>query len=101
MQNNVINIGITSLYWSQPLSAVFACKTATFGAESQVSMFPTHDLSFCAYSRACLASDLLVSMGPTPHLWFLHAKQRLLDQNYKFLCVPDLTYRLVQSNRRD
>ena len=66
MQNNVINIRITSVYGSQPSSVDFACKTATFGPELQVSM------------------------GPSPHLWFLHAKQRLLDQNYKSLLVPAL-----------
>ena len=31
-------------------------------------------------------------MGPSPHLWFLGGKQRLLDQNYKSLCFPDLDY---------
>ena len=31
-------------------------------------------------------------MGRSPYLWYLHAKQRLLDQNYKSLLVPDLTY---------
>ena len=31
-------------------------------------------------------------MGPSPHLWFLHAKQQLWDQNYSSLWVPDLTY---------
>ena len=31
-------------------------------------------------------------MGPSPHLWFLHEKQRLLDQNYKSVLVPDLSY---------
>ena len=40
-------------------------------------------------------------MCPSPHLWFLHAKQRILDQNYKSLWVPDLTSPLVQSKRRD
>ena len=65
MQNNMINIRITSVYGSQPSSVDFACKTATFGPELQVSM------------------------GPNPHLCFLHAKQRLLDQNYKSLWVPD------------
>ena len=34
-------------------------------------MGPRHDLSFCACSTACLASELLVSMGPRPHLWIL------------------------------
>ena len=34
-------------------------------------------LWFSAYRTACLALELLVSMGPSLHLWFLHAKQRL------------------------
>ena len=29
-------------------------------------------------------------MGPSPPLWILHAKQRLLDKNYKSLWLPDL-----------
>ena len=53
-------------------------------------MGPRHDLSFCACNTAWLAPELLVSMGPNPYLWFLHAKRRLLEQNYKYLCVPDL-----------
>ena len=66
MYNSVLNIGITSLYGSQPSSVVFAFKTAW------------------------LESELLVSMRPSPYLWFLHAKQRLLDQTYKSVWVPDL-----------
>ena len=31
-------------------------------------------------------------MGTSPHLWLLYEKQRLYDQNYKSLWVPDLTY---------
>ena len=38
MYNIVPSIRITTLYWSQPSSVVFACKTATFGPELQVSM---------------------------------------------------------------
>ena len=53
-------------------------------------MGPRHHLSFCACNTAWLASEILVSMGPNPYLWFLHAKQRLLEQNYKYLCVPAL-----------
>ena len=53
MQNNVISIRITSLYWSEPSLVVFACKTAT------------------------LEPELPISMGPSPHLWFLHAKLQL------------------------
>ena len=36
-------------------------------------------------------------MGPSPHLWFLHAKLRLYDQNYKSLLVPHLIYGFLHS----
>ena len=48
-------------------------------------MEPRPHLSFCASKIAWLASELLVSIGPSPYLWFLHAKQRVLEQNYKSL----------------
>ena len=40
-------------------------------------------------------------MGPSPHLLFLQAKQRLLDQNYKSLWAPDLTCRFMHAKQRD
>ena len=64
-------------------------------------MGPRYDRSFCACTTACLASDLLVRMGPCPHLLFLIAKQRRLVQNYKSLWVPDLTCRFVHAKQRD
>ena len=48
-----------------------------------------------------LATDLQVSMGPSPHLRFFQAKQRLLDQIYKFLWVPELTCYFVRAKQRD
>ena len=51
-------------------------------------MGPRHDLSFCAGTTACLESELRVSMGPRPLLWFLISKQRILVQNYKSLWFP-------------
>ena len=94
-QYGVIRTRITCLYGSQHLSVILTCKTATFGAELQVFMGPSHDLSFCAYKTAWLASELLVSMSPISHVWFLDAKQRLLDRNNKSLWVPDITCRCV------
>ena len=44
-QNNVIIIRNTCLYGTQPSSVVFACKTANFGWELQVSMGPRLRLS--------------------------------------------------------
>ena len=64
-------------------------------------MGPRHDLSFCACTTACLPSESLVSIGSRPHLWFMHAKQRLLEQNYKSLWVPVLTCCFVQEKQRD
>ena len=71
MQYSVISTRITCLYGSQPSSVVFACKTAW------------------------LASESLVSMGPSPHVWFLDAKQRLFDRYNKSLWVPDITCNFV------
>ena len=75
MQNSVPSIRNTSLHGSQPSRVVFGCKTAHFGPEFQVSM------------------------GPSPHLRFLHTKQRGLAQNYKSLWVSDLTCPFVQSKQ--
>ena len=77
IQNSAFGTRIASLYGSHPSSVVFTFKTAT------------------------LAPELQVSMGPSPHLWFLHGKQRLLDQNYKCLWVPDLTCRFVHAKQCD
>ena len=53
IQNGNFSTRIASLYGSQPSFVAFACKTATLGPELQVFM------------------------GPSLHLWFFHAKQRL------------------------
>ena len=79
MQNSAISTRISSLYGSLPSSVAFDCKTATVGSEIQVSMGPRHRLSLFACNTVWLVPELLVSMSPSPHLWFLHAKQRLLD----------------------
>ena len=80
MQNSVPIIRNTSLHGSQPSRVVFRCKTATYWPEKQVSMGPRLDLSFCTCTTMRLAPELLGSMGLSPHLWVLHAKQQLLDQ---------------------
>ena len=70
MQNNVISIRITSLYWDQPSFVVFVCKTATLVPELQVSMRHRLHQWIFAFKTATLAPELRVSMGPSPHLWF-------------------------------
>ena len=39
-------------------------------------MVPIPHLFFLAFKTETLAPELLVSMGPRPHLSFVHAKQR-------------------------
>ena len=57
-----------------------------------------NDLSFRACTTACLASEILVSMGPSPHLWFFHSKQPLLDQTYKSRSVQTSPVVLCMQN---
>ena len=77
LQNSLISFRITSLCGSHTSPVVFACNTAW------------------------LTSELLVSMGPCSHLWFLHARQRILDQKYQSLWVPHLTCHFVHAKQRD
>ena len=97
IQNSDFSTKIASLYWSQPSSVVLCITTATLWPELIVSIGPR--LCF-ACKTTWLASELLVSMGPSPHLWFLHSKQRLLDQNYKSLLVPDFACWFVNAKQR-
>ena len=54
IQNNVISGRITSLYGSQASSVVFALKTAHLVSELEVSMGPSPHLWFCAFTTATL-----------------------------------------------
>ena len=101
MQNSDFITWITSFYGSQPSSEDFPCKPETFGPKLHDSMGPRTHLWFSAYKTACLASEILVSMGPSPQLRFLHAKQRVFDTNNKSLRVPDISCRFVQAIQRN
>ena len=96
MQKNVINIRITSVYGSQPSSVDFACKTATFGQELQVSKGPSLHLRFLHAKHRLL--DLIYKSLWVPDFtcWFLNAKQRLLDQNFKSRWCPAIICGFVQ-----
>ena len=101
LQNRVPSIRLTRLCESQPSSVVFERRTESFGPELKDPMSPRSHLSFCAFKTAWLPLELLVCMGPSPHLWLLQTKQRLLDQNYTSLWVLDLTCRFVHAKQRD
>ena len=68
--NSMISIGITSLHGSQPLSIVFACKTATLGPDLQVCMGPWSHLRHWALITACLTQEQKGYMGTRSHLSF-------------------------------
>ena len=68
----------------------FCMQNSDFWTSIQVSMSTRHNLSFCACKTAWWAPELPLSLCPSSNLWFLNAKQRILDQNYKSPLVPDL-----------
>ena len=57
MYNSVLSIRINSLYGSQPSSVVYACKTATFGQDLQISKGTRPHLSFCACKTGTFGPD--------------------------------------------
>ena len=94
-ENSDFRTRITSLSGSQ----VFGIQNSDFGTRI-ASLYGSHpSFLVLTFKTATLAPELQVSKGPSPHLWFLHAKQRLLDQNYKSLWVPDLTYGFLHSKQ--
>ena len=101
MQNSDFRTIITSLCGSKTQTVVFACKTATLWPQLLVSMGPRPHLWFSVRKTVCLASELQELVDPRPHLWFLLAKQRILDQNNKSLRVPDMTFHFVHVRQRD
>ena len=74
MQNGDFWTRTTSLYGSQP---------------SPVALWMQNNVSSSRVTSLC---------SPSPPLWFLDAKQRLLDQNSKSLWVPALTCDFCMQN---
>ena len=77
LNNSDFSIRINILYGSQSSFVAFLCKTET------------------------LRPELQVSVGPRPHLFFLHSKQRLYHKNCKSLLVPVIICRFVLAKQRD
>ena len=76
MQNRVPSIRITSSYGSQTSPVIFCMQNS-------------------------VPNIRITSLyGSQPSSGFLLAKQRLLDQTYKSLRVPDLTFRFVHAKQR-
>ena len=73
----------------------------------QNSAFRTRITSLCGSQTSpvifCLQTSVpsIVSMGPSPPVWFLDAKQRLLDRINKCLWLPSITCRFVHAKQRD
>ena len=102
MQNSSFRTRITSLCRRIDPTCGFCMQNSDFWTRitslygSQTSL-----VIFCLQNIEPVVSELLVSMGPSPHVWFLDAKQRLMDRNNKSLWVPDITCRFVHAKQRD
>ena len=93
--NSVLSTRINRLYWFQPSPVVLCMQNIDFRTRiTSLCGSKTPPVVF-ACKIAPLGLQLQVSMDPSPPLWFLHAKQRLLDPNSKSLLVPDITCSFV------
>ena len=121
VQNRVIRTKISILHESQPSSVVLCMQTSDFWTRiTSLYGYKTSPVALCMHNSAfwnritslngfqpssvvlcmqtaTLALEILVSIVPCPHLRFLHANQRLLDQNNKSLWVQDFTCRFVHA----
>ena len=87
MQNSDFRTRLTSVCGSQTSSVVLSTHNSLLSTRiKRQSGFQPSPVVLCMQT-ATLALELLVSIVPCPHLRFLHANQRLLDQNNKSLCM--------------
>ena len=96
MQNSDFWTRITSLYRYQTSPVVLCMQISVISTRIKSLYGPqTSPVVWYMQNSVTLAHELLVSMGSCPHLWFLDAKQRLLDWINKSLWVPDIACRFV------
>ena len=101
MHNSDFWTRITSLYGSQTSPVLLCMQNSDFWTRiTSLYGSQTSPVVLCMH-YSVIITRIIVSMGPNPYLWFLHAKQRLLDQNNKSLWVPDLTCRFVHALQRN
>ena len=97
MQNSDFRTRITSLYGSQTSSVVLSTHNSVLSTriKRQYGFQPSPVVLCMQTATLALESHAvlwLVSIVPCPHLWFLHAKQRLLEPElYDSLWDPDHT----------
>ena len=90
MKNSLISTRITSFHRSQTSPVVLCMQNSVISTRStSLHGSQTSTVVSCMQYNV-ISTRILVSMGPSPHLWLLLAKQRLLDQNYKSLWVQAL-----------
>ena len=93
MQNSVTWTRITSLYGFQPTSVVLFIENSDFRTKIEYLNGSRTSLMILCMQNRVPSFRITSPYGTCPHLWFLHAKQRLLDTNNKPLWVPDMTCR--------
>ena len=100
MQNSDFRNRLTSVCWSQTSSVGLRTHNSVLSTRIKRQSGCQPSPVVLCMQTATLALELLVSIVLCPHLRFLHANQRLLDQNCKSLRVQDLTCRFVHAKQR-
>ena len=100
MQNRVIRTRISILHESQPSSVVLCIQNSDFMTRITCMYWSQTSTVDLCMQNSVLQPKLIVSIGPRPHLWFLHSKQRPYDHNCLSLWVPDLTCGFLHAKQR-
>ena len=86
-----------SVYGSQTSSVVLSTHNSVLSTRiKRQNGFQPSPVVLCMQTTT-LALELLIFIVPCPHLRFLHANLRLLEQNYKSVWDPDHTCRFVHA----
>ena len=101
MQKIVLRSRMTLVYWSQPSSVVYACKTAPFGSELQVSMGPRLRLLICECKIMCLHPEWRLSISPRPHLCFFCIHNSVFSSRIASLYGSQLSSVVLCIHNRD
>ena len=124
LQNCVSCTRMTSLYRFQPSSVFFFMqnsdfvtrRTSLYGSQTSFVVLSTHTSVLSTRIKRlygfqpspvilCMQnsdfSTWITSLYGSQGLWFLLAKQRLLDPNNKSQWVPDMTCRFVRAKQHD
>ena len=85
--------------WIPALTCGFWMHKSDFWTRT-TSLYGSQTSAVVLCMQNIVISTRIKRLSPSPRVWFLDAKQRILDRNNRSLCVPDMTCRFVHVQQR-